>query len=108
MGLGKTMQCSAFLAGAFHSGALRTAMIVAPKTLLAHWEKELAVCGLKNKVCSGPQGLPAHRVFARRTDRTGPNALSQQLPHLLAPMDGCRAAAEGHQRCLWAWRPHLA
>uniref|UniRef100_A0A383VXK8 Uncharacterized protein n=1 Tax=Tetradesmus obliquus TaxID=3088 RepID=A0A383VXK8_TETOB len=66
MGLGKTMQCSAFLAGALQrsrhgnaydkpssssssssssSGAIR-AMIVAPKTLLSHWEKELRVCGM--------------------------------------------------------------
>jgi hypothetical protein len=66
MGLGKTMQCSAFLAGALQrsrhgnaltpssssassrsisSGAVR-AMIVAPKTLLSHWEKELKVCGM--------------------------------------------------------------
>jgi SNF2 family DNA or RNA helicase len=70
MGLGKTMQCSAFLAGALQrsrhgnafatatsssssssaassisSGAIR-AMIVAPKTLLSHWEKELQVCGM--------------------------------------------------------------
>jgi SNF2 family DNA or RNA helicase len=64
MGLGKTMQCSAFLAGALQrsrhgnafapgsssasssrSGAVR-AMIVAPKTLLSHWEKELRVCGM--------------------------------------------------------------
>ncbi|KAF6255378.1 P-loop containing nucleoside triphosphate hydrolase protein [Scenedesmus sp. NREL 46B-D3] len=64
MGLGKTMQCSGFLAGALQrsrhgnafgttsssssassSGAVR-AMIVAPKTLLSHWEKELRVCGM--------------------------------------------------------------
>eukprot|EP00884_Botryococcus_braunii_P020558 jgi/Botrbrau1/7186/Bobra.0300s0016.1 len=46
MGLGKTMQCAAFLAGGFKTGALRAALIVAPKTLLAHWVKELAACGL--------------------------------------------------------------
>jgi SNF2 family DNA or RNA helicase len=70
MGLGKTMQCSAFLAGALAasrssssflgskpaaveaaaatSGAPMPvrALIVAPKTLLAHWEKELRVCGM--------------------------------------------------------------
>lgn len=36
-GLGKTMQCSAFLAGSLGAGAARRALIVAPKTLLAHW-----------------------------------------------------------------------
>ncbi|KAL0050235.1 hypothetical protein WJX82_006933 [Trebouxia sp. C0006] len=46
MGLGKTMQCSAFLAGMFGSGLMRRAVIIAPKTLLAHWEKELVTCGL--------------------------------------------------------------
>ncbi|KAK9817567.1 hypothetical protein WJX74_008330 [Apatococcus lobatus] len=46
MGLGKTMQCSAFLAALLMGGHVRHAMIVAPKTLLSHWEKELAVCGL--------------------------------------------------------------
>ncbi|KAK9863261.1 hypothetical protein WJX84_010399 [Apatococcus fuscideae] len=46
MGLGKTMQCAAFLAALFDGGHIRHAMIVAPKTLLSHWEKELAVCGL--------------------------------------------------------------
>lgn len=52
------MQCSAFLAGALQrsrhstagsssnsSGAIR-ALVIAPKTLLAHWEKELRVCGM--------------------------------------------------------------
>ncbi|GFR41048.1 hypothetical protein Agub_g1691 [Astrephomene gubernaculifera] len=47
MGLGKTMQCSAFLAGLFNSGLVRRAIIIAPKTLLPHWIKELGVCGLK-------------------------------------------------------------
>jgi hypothetical protein len=49
MGLGKTMQCSAFVAGALQSDAARRAVVVAPKTLLAHWEKELAVCGLRGR-----------------------------------------------------------
>ena len=48
MGLGKTMQCCAFLAGMFGSGLAARALIVAPKTLLAHWKKELATCGLTN------------------------------------------------------------
>lgn len=49
MGLGKTMQVSAFLAGLFHSNLIKRALIVAPKTLLAHWIKELSVVGLSEK-----------------------------------------------------------
>ncbi|XXG39393.1 hypothetical protein AAC387_Pa01g0359 [Persea americana] len=49
MGLGKTMQISAFLAGLFHSNLIKRALIVAPKTLLAHWIKELSVVGLSEK-----------------------------------------------------------
>ena len=46
---GKTMQCSAFLAGLFRSRLARRVLIVAPKTLLAHWNKELAVCGMGSR-----------------------------------------------------------
>ncbi|KAK9909741.1 hypothetical protein WJX75_006802 [Coccomyxa subellipsoidea] len=46
MGLGKTMQCAAFISGMVKSHQARRALVVAPKTLLAHWEKELSVCGL--------------------------------------------------------------
>ncbi|KAL6778685.1 hypothetical protein ACKKBF_B05055 [Auxenochlorella protothecoides x Auxenochlorella symbiontica] len=49
MGLGKTMQCCAFLAGMLESGLLRRALVVAPKTLLAHWKGELQVCGLSQR-----------------------------------------------------------
>ncbi|KAF9681810.1 hypothetical protein SADUNF_Sadunf05G0041300 [Salix dunnii] len=53
MGLGKTMQarkciCS-FLAGLFHSKLIKRALVVAPKTLLSHWIKELSVVGLSAK-----------------------------------------------------------
>ncbi|WVZ56853.1 hypothetical protein U9M48_007325 [Paspalum notatum var. saurae] len=56
MGLGKTMQISAFLAGLFHSRLVKRVLVVAPKTLLAHWTKELSVVGLKEKIrdYSGP------------------------------------------------------
>ncbi|KAK3141042.1 hypothetical protein QOZ80_4BG0328830 [Eleusine coracana subsp. coracana] len=56
MGLGKTMQVSAFLAGLFHSRLVKRVLVVAPKTLLAHWTKELSVVGLKEKIrdYSGP------------------------------------------------------
>uniref|UniRef100_A0A0E0KXA0 Protein CHROMATIN REMODELING 24 n=1 Tax=Oryza punctata TaxID=4537 RepID=A0A0E0KXA0_ORYPU len=50
MGLGKTMQVSAFLAGLFHSRLIKRVLVVAPKTLLTHWTKELSVVGLKDKI----------------------------------------------------------
>ncbi|PPD94200.1 hypothetical protein GOBAR_DD08780 [Gossypium barbadense] len=49
MGLGKTMQICGFLAGLFHSKLIKRALIVAPKTLLSHWIKELSVVGLSGK-----------------------------------------------------------
>ncbi|XP_024028985.1 protein CHROMATIN REMODELING 24 [Morus notabilis] len=49
MGLGKTMQICGFLAGLFHSRLIKRALIVAPKTLLSHWIKELSVVGLSDK-----------------------------------------------------------
>ena len=44
------MQVSAFLAGLFLSRLIKRVLIVAPKTLLAHWTKELSVVGLKHKI----------------------------------------------------------
>ena len=44
---GKTIQCAAFLAGLIESRLIRRAIVVAPKTLLAQWRKELGVCGLQ-------------------------------------------------------------
>ena len=44
------VQVSAFLAGLFHSRLIERVLIVAPKTLLAHWTKELSVVGLKHKI----------------------------------------------------------
>ncbi|XP_024394535.1 SNF2 domain-containing protein ENL1 isoform X1 [Physcomitrium patens] len=49
MGLGKTMQVAAFLAGLFCTQNIKCALIVAPKTLIAHWVKELKVVGLSRK-----------------------------------------------------------
>ncbi|CAK9874771.1 unnamed protein product [Sphagnum jensenii] len=49
MGLGKTMQIASFLAGLFYSRLIKCAVIVAPKTLMAHWAKELASVGLARK-----------------------------------------------------------
>ncbi|XP_057961339.1 protein CHROMATIN REMODELING 24 [Malania oleifera] len=49
MGLGKTMQVCSFLAGLFHSCLIKRALVVAPKTLLSHWIKELSAVGLSEK-----------------------------------------------------------
>ncbi|KAG6604310.1 Protein CHROMATIN REMODELING 24, partial [Cucurbita argyrosperma subsp. sororia] len=49
MGLGKTMQICGFLAGLFYSRLIKRVLVVAPKTLLPHWIKELAVVGLSEK-----------------------------------------------------------
>ncbi|KAM0069360.1 putative DNA helicase chromatin remodeling SNF2 family [Helianthus debilis subsp. tardiflorus] len=46
MGLGKTMQICGFLAGLFHSKLIKRVLVVAPKTLLPHWMKELGVVNL--------------------------------------------------------------
>ncbi|KAM3239994.1 hypothetical protein ACQJBY_053590 [Aegilops geniculata] len=46
-----SVQVSAFLAGLFHSGLIRRALVVAPKTLLTHWIKELSVVGLSHMIC---------------------------------------------------------
>lgn len=50
MGLGKTMQLSSFLAGLFTSCLIKRALIVAPKTVLPNWMKELSIVGLSRKV----------------------------------------------------------
>ncbi|CAH9085288.1 unnamed protein product [Cuscuta epithymum] len=50
MGLGKTMQICVFLAGLFHSNMIRRVMVVAPKTLMPHWIKELTAVGLSGKI----------------------------------------------------------
>uniref|UniRef100_A0A0A9CV76 Uncharacterized protein n=1 Tax=Arundo donax TaxID=35708 RepID=A0A0A9CV76_ARUDO len=41
---------SAFLTGLFHSRLVKRVLVVAPKTLLAHWTMELSVVGLKDKI----------------------------------------------------------
>eukprot|EP00887_Chlorella_sp_A99_P003096 scaffold9.g3096.t1 len=70
-GLGKTMQCCAFLAGMLQSWLIRRAIVVAPKTLLAHWKKELEVCGVGPQAqeffgSAGERAWALGRVLARR------------------------------------------
>ncbi|KAM0863313.1 hypothetical protein ACQ4PT_044690 [Festuca glaucescens] len=62
MGLGKTMQVSAFLAGLFHSGLIRRVLVVAPQTILTDWIKELSIVGLRHKISnySGPNKDARH------------------------------------------------
>ena len=50
MGLGKTMQISAYLSGLFLGMKAKRALVVAPKTLLKHWVKELTKCGLGDHI----------------------------------------------------------
>ncbi|KAK4738113.1 hypothetical protein R3W88_001810 [Solanum pinnatisectum] len=50
MGLGKTMQICGYLAGLFYSKLIKRVLIVAPKTLLPHWIKELTAVGLSQKI----------------------------------------------------------
>lgn len=50
MGLGKTMQICGYIAGLFYSKLIRRVLIVAPKTLLPHWIKELTAVGLSQKI----------------------------------------------------------
>ncbi|XP_076890707.1 protein CHROMATIN REMODELING 24-like [Bidens hawaiensis] len=49
MGLGKTMQICAFLAGLFRANLIKRVLVVAPKTVLPHWMKELGVVNLSGK-----------------------------------------------------------
>jgi SNF2 family DNA or RNA helicase len=49
MGLGKTFQCCSFLAGLLLSAEATRVLVVAPTTLLAQWEEELALCGLRER-----------------------------------------------------------
>lgn len=49
MGLGKTMQIASFFVGLFASDLIKRALVVVPKTLIAHWSKELSFVGLGSK-----------------------------------------------------------
>lgn len=50
MGLGKTFQTSCFLSGIMIDSLAKRALVIAPTTLLATWQKELGACGLQNRV----------------------------------------------------------
>ena len=78
MGLGKTMQCCAFLAGMLGSGLAARALVVAPKTLLAHWKQELATCGLSR--------LTHEYYGTSQCDRCGHHASLQHAMEVCAGM----------------------
>jgi SNF2 family DNA or RNA helicase len=65
MGLGKTIQVSAFFAGALRGGFARRFLVVAPKSLLGNWQKELLRCGISpSLVRSYHEGTAARRASA--------------------------------------------
>ncbi|KDD74668.1 SNF2 family domain-containing protein, partial [Helicosporidium sp. ATCC 50920] len=76
MGLGKTLQCAAFLAGVLLNGLGKRALVVAPKTLLAQWARELERCGLGGRVetyfsgAAGERERALLRVVGRRGAET--------------------------------------
>ena len=63
------MQCSAFVAGMLQSRLARRVLVVAPKTLLLHWAKELAVCGLGARTHNYYTASESERAQVRRATR---------------------------------------
>ncbi|KAL5214239.1 hypothetical protein ABZP36_003391 [Zizania latifolia] len=63
MGLGKTIQVSALLAGLLHSSLIKRALIVAPKTDLAHWVNELSLVGLQDHIRDYSGASVNHRSY---------------------------------------------
>ena len=63
MGLGKTLQVSAFISTVFSNSESqkKRVLIVAPKTLLTAWMKELKICGL-DQSCSEYGGSVSERA----------------------------------------------
>ncbi|BBN00514.1 DNA excision repair protein ERCC-6-like [Marchantia polymorpha subsp. ruderalis] len=86
MGLGKTRQIASFLAGLFSSKLIKTAMIVAPKTLISHWTRELSEVGLSRKTFN----------FAETSSRARDSAL-----HGLLQRGGVLLTTYDMVRCNW-------
>ena len=61
------MQISAFLAGLFRNKLSKRALIVAPKTLLKHWIKELTKCGMGRYICEFYGGSTSARINELQT-----------------------------------------
>ena len=87
MGLGKTMETCAFLAGMLHSRLAARVLIIAPKTLLAHWKKELAACGLA--------ALTYEFYGSSQCDRCRPSLLSCMPAFAGVPREGVTWAMIG-------------
>lgn len=75
MGLGKTLQCAAFIAGMLRSKLARRVMVVAPKTLLAQWNKELGICGIGTLAREFAGSSEGERQAALRGVARGPGVL---------------------------------
>ena len=87
MGLGKTMQVSAFLSGVLRPrGRVRRALIVAPKTLLEHWAKELRTCGLGGRTHQYFGGSQADRCLLRLPPFPSPPFLNLYLSYTGSPL----------------------
>jgi hypothetical protein len=111
------MQCAAFLAGLLASGLARRALIIAPKTLLPHWAKELRVCGLASLTREYFGSSVAERNAALRAVAGGGGAaagrgvlvttygmVQHNAEELTGPRDALRgsaAAARGEEEFRW-------
>lgn len=49
MGLGKTFQVSAFITALLRSRLASRVLVLAPKTLIQAWKKEIDICGISNR-----------------------------------------------------------
>ncbi|UPR03571.1 SWI/SNF chromatin remodeling complex protein [Chloropicon primus] len=109
MGLGKTMQISAFLSGLFLKRMTKRALIVAPKTLLKHWAKELTKCGLGNFICEFYGGSAnSRRSDLERSLQEGGIVLTTygMILHNDAELKGlgkisCIDSDDEHQQATW-------
>lgn len=91
MGLGKTALVASFLGAVFdkRSAQRRSALVLAPATMLAHWRRELASWAPRSRV------VVLHRS-AEGFDRavaSGAVALAEFLASALAPPSGARRVA---------------
>eukprot|EP00741_Cyanophora_paradoxa_P008311 tig00001292_g8040.t1 len=83
MGLGKTLSSCALLAGLFEAGRQRVvrALVLAPKSLLAHWEKELRAWLGGARVCVYGGGAAAREGALEAVCLRGGVLLTSYGPH---------------------------
>jgi hypothetical protein len=97
------MQCAAFVAGALAGGAARRALIVAPKTLLAHWcgrcsykgrgEEGSCSCVRHECLSSSCHVLPAPRHPPHREKELAACGLRAQTHRFFGDREAERSAA---------------